>query len=212
LGGALAIGIGFGSQNIVNNFISGLILLVERPIKEGDIVEIDSSTGTVEHIGPRSTRIKTPSNTHIVVPNSAFLEKNVVNWTLADDLIRAKIELGVAYGSPTREVESILLEVVKTHPKTLDSPEPIVLFRDFGDNALVFEVDFWLRMPTIRDRRIVESDIRHTIAETLQNRGISIPFPQRDLHLDTLKPLDIRLLDGTAAAQPAARTSTAATA
>ena len=138
-GGALAIGIGFGSQNILNNFISGLILLAERPIKVGDLIEVNETFGRVESIGARSTAIKTSSNFHIIVPNSTFLESNVVNWTHADNLVRISLVVGVAYGSPVRRVEEIILEEVLAHEKTVTPPDPVVLFGDFGDSALIFD-------------------------------------------------------------------------
>jgi small-conductance mechanosensitive channel len=195
LGGALAIGIGFGSQNIVNNFISGLILLVERPVRVGDLVEIDGLVGAIEHIGPRSTRVRSPENVDIIVPNSSFLEKNVVNWTLTDDRYRAHVSVGVVYGSPTREVIRLIRKAIDEHGRVLSKPEPIVLFDDFGDNALIFESHFWVRMRRIMDRRMIESDIRSRIDSLFREAGIVVAFPQRDVHLDTVRPLHVRLLN-----------------
>ncbi len=194
-GGALAIGVGFGSQNVVNNFLSGLILMIERPIKVGDIVDVDGTYGRVERIGARSTRIKTFDNTHIVVPNSAFLEKNVVNWTLSDNMVRTWVDLGVAYGSPTREVDRLVQRVLAEHGKILKQPAPVVLFTEFGDNALHFRAYFWLQMREMMDRRRVESDVRYRIDHLFRDAGIVIAFPQRDVHLDTTAPLDVRLVE-----------------
>ena len=122
LGGAVAIGVGLGAQNIVNNFISGLIIMVERPIRVGDFVELEALSGTVEAIGARATQIKTMENTHIVVPNSSFLEKNVLNWTLSDDVVRTRVKVGVAYGSPTRKTEEILKAVAGGSPEGAEIP------------------------------------------------------------------------------------------
>ncbi len=194
LGGALAIGVGFGSQNIVNNFISGLILMAERPIRVGDIIELDSTQGKVERIGARSTRVRTFDNTHIIVPNSAFLERNVINWTLSDDILRSHVDVGVAYGSPTREVDKLLHRVLKEHGKILDRPEAVVLFTEFGDNSLNFRAYFWIRVRSVMDRRRIESDVRYRIDHFFREAGITIAFPQRDVHLDVSRPFPVQLL------------------
>ncbi len=193
-GGALAIGVGFGSQNIVNNFISGLILLAERPIKIGDLIEIDETQGHVERIGPRSTRVRMLDNTHIIVPNSSFLEKNVLNWTLSDNVIRGSVTVGVAYGSPTREVERLIRRALSDHERVLAQPEPIVLFTEFGDNSLNFQTFFWIRMMETMARRRIQSEIRFSIDDLFREAGIIIAFPQRDVHLDASKPLDVRVI------------------
>lgn len=198
VGGALAIGIGFGSQNVVNNFISGLILMVERPIKVGDIVEIEGVQGRVERIGPRSTRVRRFDNIHIIVPNSAFLERNVVNWTLSDDVIRTELTVGVAYGSPTREVQRLVRKVLGEHEVILKHPEPDVFFVDFGESSLNFRCFFWLRVRSPADRRRVESDVRYRIDDLFREHGITIAFPQRDVHFDADKPIAVRLLDSRA--------------
>jgi potassium-dependent mechanosensitive channel len=198
LGGALAIGIGFGSQNVVNNFISGLILFVERPIRVGDMIEIDGTYGTVESIGARSTRVLAFNNIHIVVPNSSFLEKNVINWTLSSDQYRTVVTVGVAYGSQTRDVTRLIRHAVEEHGKILKKPEAIVLFSDFGDNALIFEVHFWIRMRKLMDRRVIESDVRHRIDQLFRDAGIVIAYPQRDVHLDSLRPVEVRLVPDAA--------------
>ncbi len=194
-GGAIAIGIGFGAQNLINNFISGFILMVERPVKIGDVIEVDNTYGIVEDIGTRCTRVRTPGNMHILVPNSSFLEKNIVNWTLADHEIRAQITVGVIYGSDTRQVKQLMIKAVKEHKKIMESPEPFVLFSDFGDNSLVFDLYFWVRIQRVMDRRMIESDLRFRIDNLFREAGIVIAFPQRDVHLDTLKPIDVRVLN-----------------
>ena len=193
-GGAIAIGVGFGAQNLINNFISGFILMIERPVKIGDLIEVDNNYGIVEAIGTRCTRIRTAGNMHILVPNSSFLEKNIINWTLADLDVRSQITVGVEYGADTRKVRTMMLKAVGEHGKVLKNPEPFVLFSDFGDNALEFKVYFWIRIQRIMDRRMIESDMRFLIDEHFREAGIVIAFPQRDVHLDTLKPLDVRVL------------------
>jgi small-conductance mechanosensitive channel len=194
LGGALALGVGFGSQNIINNFISGLILLVERPIKVGDLIQLDDLYGNVEHIGARSTRIRTGSHLEIIVPNSSFLENNVVNLTLSDDRIRTVVKVGVIYGSPTREAARLMAKAATDHGQVLAKPEPIVLFTDFADNSLNFEIHFWIKMRTMMERLRIESDVRYMIDQAFREAGLVIAFPQRDVHLDTAAPLEVRLL------------------
>jgi small-conductance mechanosensitive channel len=193
LGGALAIGVGFGAQNIINNFISGFILMTERPIGIGDLVEVDGVLGRVEAIGGRSTRVRTGENIHILVPNSSFLEKNIINWTLSDARIRSKVTVGVVYGSPVREVERLLLQAARESPRVLADREPFVLFREFGDNALIFEVYFWIQVRAVIERRRIESDIRFRIDELFRQAGVVIAFPQRDVHLDAGGPIPVRL-------------------
>jgi small-conductance mechanosensitive channel len=198
LGGALAIGVGFGSQNIVNNFISGLILLAERPIKVGDMIEVEGQRGHVEWIGARSTRVRTFDNIHIIVPNSLFLEKSVINWTLADDDVRTKVDVGVAYGSPTEQVKALLERAVGEHEKVLDAPPPTVLFFEFGDSALIFRTYFWIRSRNMGERLGIESDIRYRVDLLCREAGITIAFPQRDVHLDASRPLPVRMVEGPA--------------
>ncbi|MDH4204133.1 MAG: mechanosensitive ion channel [Desulfobacteraceae bacterium] len=194
LGGAVAIGVGFGAQNLINNFISGFIVMAEQPIKIGDLVEIEGNFAMVEEIGARCTRIRTGGNVQILVPNSSFLEKNIINWTLSDKEVRAQVTVGVIYGSPVREVERLMLQVADDHKRIRKSPKPFVLFNDFGDNALIFDLYFWISMNRIMDRRIIESDIRFHIDDLFREAGIVIAFPQRDVHLDTQKPLEFRLV------------------
>ncbi len=197
LGGALAIGVGFGSQNLVNNFISGLIIMAERPVRVGDLIEVDETYGIVERIGARSTTVMTSENINMVIPNSSFLENNVVNWTLSNDVIRTDVLVGVAYGSPTREVDRLLHRAVNEHGKILDHPEPIVIFDDFGNDSLQFRVYFWLRARTTMERRRVQSDVRYRIDNLFREAGITIAFPQRDVHFDAERPLSVRVTRGT---------------
>ncbi|MFC1744362.1 mechanosensitive ion channel family protein, partial [Candidatus Riflebacteria bacterium] len=190
-GGALALGVGFGSQNIVNNFISGLIILTELPIKVGDFIEIDGGIGTVERIGLRSTTVLTPDNIFLIIPNSYFLEKRIINWTHHNKEIRAKITVGVAYGSPLSKVRNLIMEAFKTHGLVLDEPKPYVFLNEFADNAIVFESYFFINVHNLISRRTIQSDVRFIIASLFEKADITIAFPQRDLHLDFATPLDI---------------------
>lgn len=195
LGGALAIGLGFGSQNIVNNFISGLILLVERPIRVGDLVQVGGLHAVIRSIGARSTRVVTGDNIEIVVPNSSFLAQNVTNLTLTSDELRGNMQVGVAYGSPVREVERLLLKAADEHASVLKEPGPTVLFTEFGDNSLVFTLYFWVRIRRMFERRRVESDLRFRTDELFREAGIVIAFPQRDVHIDAGTPVPVRIID-----------------
>jgi small-conductance mechanosensitive channel len=182
--GAIAIGVGFGAQNIINNFISGWILMWERPIRIGDFLEIGDAKGVVETINTRSTRIRRTDGVHMLVPNSQLLENMVVNWTLIDNRIRSIVRVGVAYGSPIRKVEELILRATDDHPDTLDDPKPVVVFEDFGDNALIFDSYFWIDAVGERDLRKVRSEVRFAISDLFDEAGIVIAFPQRDVHLD----------------------------
>ena len=193
LGGAVAIGVGFGSQNILNNFISGLILLAERPIKVGDLIQLNELYGNVVKIGARSTQIRTGENLDIIVPNSKFLENNVVNLTLGDDKLRTHVDVGVVYGSPTREVSRFLQRAVEEHGQVLNSPKPFVWFVEFGSDSLNFQVHFWVKARTLAERIRVESDVRYRIDQLFRDAQIVIAFPQRDIHIDTTHPLEVRL-------------------
>jgi len=182
--GAIAIGVGFGAQNIINNFISGWILMWERPIRIGDYLEVGERAGTVEAINTRSTRIRRTDGVHMLIPNSALLENTVVNWTLVDNLTRTIVTVGVAYGSPVKRVAELILQAAKEHEATLDDPAPVVVFDDFGDSSLVFDVYFWINATAERNLRLVRSDIRFRIVELFEQDDIVIAFPQRDVHLD----------------------------
>lgn len=195
LGGALAIGVGFGAQNLFNNLISGIIILTEKPIRRRDILEIDGMEGQVAEIGNRRTRIRRTDGIDVLVPNSTFLETNVINWTLTDAKVRGHVGVGVAYGSPVKQVRDILLRVTDEHDQIDRSPPPVVLFTEFGDNTLNFSVFFWTQVQTPLDRRRIESDLRFAIDEAFHEAKITIAFPQRDVHLDTLKPLEVRMVD-----------------
>ena len=194
--GAIAIGVGFGAQNIINNFISGWILMAERPIRIDDYIELDAAQGTVERIGNRSTRIRRTDGVHLLVPNSLLLENIVVNWTLVDQEIRTTVRVGVAYGSPVRKVADLIMEAIESQPDVKKTPAPSVIFEDFGDNALVFDAYFWCDVTGDRVLRQFRSEIRFRIAELFEKNGIVVAFPQRDVHLDSKDPLRIHLMPG----------------
>jgi small-conductance mechanosensitive channel len=184
LSGAIAIGFGFGAQNIINNFISGWILIGEKPIRIGDFLEVEGVKGIVEEINTRSTRIRRVDGVHMLIPNSKLLENTVVNWTLRDRLVRGTVRIGVAYGSDCEQVAKLMLEATKAHDKVLDDPEPSVFFLDFGDNALVFESYFWINSTVEGGLRLVSSDIRFALDKAFKDADIVIAFPQRDIHID----------------------------
>ena len=194
ISGAVAIGIGFGAQNIINNLISGWILMSERPVRIGDFVEIDSNRGIVESIGNRSTRIKRVDGVHLLVPNSQMLERMVINWTLVDKQIRTTIRIGVAYGSQPQQVAETIEQAVRAQADVLDDPAPRVIFEDFGDNALIFDAIFWCNVGGERELRQVRSNIRFKISELFGERNITIAFPQRDVHIDGIGPLQVELV------------------
>jgi len=195
ISGAVAIGVGFGAQNIINNFISGWILLWERPIRIGDFLEIGETKGTVEAINTRSTRIRRVDGVHLLIPNSQLLENMVVNWTLVDRLTRTMVRVGVAYGSPVRLVADLIEQAVKEQEHVLDNPKPLVIFDDFGDNALMFDAYFWVYATGDKDLRKIRSDIRFRIDDSFREQDITIAFPQRDVHIDGLGPVDVRLVE-----------------
>lgn len=193
LGGALAIGVGFGAQTLFNNLISGVILLIEHPIRIGDIVEMDAEIGRVEDIGNRCVRMRRSDGADLLLPNSRFLEQRLVNWTLFDENIRGKVTVGTAYGSPTEHIRTLLLQAANTHPRIHKQPPPLVLFSEFGDSALMFQLYFWCRVALPMDLRMIESDLRFSIDHLFREHGIVIAFPQQDVHLDTSKPLQVSL-------------------
>lgn len=184
LSGAIAIGFGFGAQNIINNFISGWILIGEKPIRIGDFLEVEGTKGTVEQINTRSTRIRRVDGVHMLIPNSKLLENTVINWTLRDQLVRGSVKVGVAYGSDCRLVSRLMQEITVRQSKVLDTPKPEVFFQDFGDNALNFEVFFWINSKVEGGIRAVGSNIRFEIDDAFKEHNIVIAYPQRDIHLD----------------------------
>jgi len=184
LSGAIAIGFGFGAQNIINNFISGWILMWERPIRIGDFLEVEDTKGLVEEINTRSTRIKRVDGVHLLIPNSKLLENTVVNWTLVDQFVRCSVKVGVAYGSPARKVAELIMQATTELPEALKEPKPLVTFDDFGDNALMFEVTFWISSRVESGLRVAKSNVRFRLEELFEQHDIVVAYPQRDIHLD----------------------------
>jgi small-conductance mechanosensitive channel len=176
-GGALAIGVGFGAQNLIGNFLSGLILLIERPIRLGDIIDIDGERGRVVKIGARCCQVRLFTGGDVMLPNSRFLERKLLNWTLTDFEIQFSIKVGVPYGSPVREVTRLLLQAVNEPAAVLTRPEPKVMFTEFGPAALMFEALFWLEMKGNTDARLVSSDIRFRVEELFREAGIAMVAP-----------------------------------
>jgi len=184
IAGALSVGIGFGLQNIVNNFVSGLIILFERPIKTGDWIVVGNTEGFVKRISIRSTQIQTFDQADVIVPNSDLISGQVTNWMLRDETGRIRVSVGVAYGSDTFLVHSLLMEVAQKNPFVVTDgsvPEPKVLFMAFGDSALLFELRVFIK--NIPDQFQATSDLNFAIDATFREHNIQIPFPQRDVHI-----------------------------
>ena len=184
ISGAVAIGVGFGAQNIINNFISGWILMWERPIRIGDTLEVGDMRGRVEAINTRSTRLKRIDGVRLLIPNSQLLENTVINWTIVDRLLRSSVRVGVQYGTNVLKVKELLEQVVAEHHDVLEEPAPNIIFDDFGDSALVFDVYFWIEVTSERSPRRVRSDLRYAIDQVFKTNNIIIAYPQRDIHID----------------------------
>lgn len=181
IAGALGVGIGFGLQGIVANFVSGLVLLFERPIKVKDRITIENIEGNVQAINFRSTTVLTNDNISVIVPNSEFLNNRVINWSYGDQLVRIKIPVGVAYGSDLELVTQTLLAAAVDEQAVLKDPKPIVRFVEFGDSSLNFELLVWIDQPP--EHKNIRSRLNYAIDAGFRRKGITIPFPQRDLHV-----------------------------
>lgn len=179
--GLLSVGIGFGLQNITNNFISGLIVLFERPISVGDRVEVAGIEGDVLEINIRSTKIRTLNNISIIVPNQEFVGSNVINYSHGDPSFRLDIEVGVSYSSDLDSVLSALEEVAHDHPKVMKMPKSQIHFTSFGDSSWDIQLRVWI--PNVKERYIIRNEINQAIVRKFDARDIEIPFPQQDLHV-----------------------------
>ena len=180
--GAVGVGVGFGLQNIASNFISGLVILAERPITVGDRVEVAGIAGQVQHIRARSTVIVTNDNITMIVPNTKFIDSPVTNWTYGDPRVRFRLPVGVAYGSDVNKVREALLAAASENANTLKDPAPSVFLEKFGENSIDFELVVWSSEMSYRPRRY-RSDLNFAMEQKLREAGIEIAFPQRDLHI-----------------------------
>ncbi len=193
--GAFGIGIGFGMQNIISNFVSGIILLFERPMRVGDVITLEDGTlGTIDRISARSTTLTTPDEITITVPNSKFVESRITNWTNPSARMRGSVKVGVAYGSDTALVKKCLLEIARQNPNVRTYPEPFVRFSEFGDSALKFELFFWGDDPG--KRWFTMSELNFAIDEVFKKNNIVIAFPQRDIHIRSVTPFSFQDIQG----------------
>ena len=198
--GALGVGIGFGLQNLVNNFVSGLILIFERPIKIGDTVDVGTLRGEVRRIGIRSSTVRTFEGAEVIVPNGNLISNEVINWTLTDRTRRIEVKVGVKYGTDPQTVLDLLLKTAGEHEDVVEDPKPRALFQEFGDSSLNFSLRFWTRK--FDDWLRIQSDVTVAVNNALNAAGIEIPFPQRDLHVRSVDP-GTGLGKGERAAEPA---------
>jgi potassium efflux system protein len=188
---ALSVGLGFGLQEIVANFISGIILLFERPIRVGDVVTLDNTTGVVSRIRIRATTITNWDKQELLIPNKEFITGRVINWTLSDKLNRVVITVGVAYGVDVSRAMALMLEAAQENPNVLEDPKPVSSFEAFGDNALTLLLRTYLG--NLDNRLATITALHQAINDKFNAAGISIAFPQRDIHLSTERPLEVRL-------------------
>lgn len=182
LAGALGVGIGFGLQNITNNFISGIVILFEKPIKVGDRIVVGDTEGDVINISVRATTILTNENVSIIVPNSEFISSRVINWSHNDRNIRFDIPVGVSYNEDPQKVKELLMKVAIDNKNVLEYPEPLVFFDEFGDSSLNFTLAVWTSKYTDKPR-ILKTELYFEIFEQFKKEAIEIPFPQRDIHI-----------------------------
>jgi small-conductance mechanosensitive channel len=194
-GGALAIGLGFGTQTLIKNFVSGIIVLVERKVRVGDLVDVDGITGTVTEINTRSSVVRGPDDVETMIPNSVLLDNRVTNWTLTNRRMRRCLRVGVAYGTPPSKVMAVLTEVAGRHGLVCNEPAPFAVFEDFGESALVFALYFWLELPGSSNPLVITSDLRLMIEKRFSETGCGVPFPQRDIHLSAAQPLQVQWID-----------------
>lgn len=188
--GLLSVGIGFGLQNITSNFISGIILMFERPIRVGDRVMVGDTEGDVEEINIRSTTVRSLQNVSIIIPNSDFVSSQVVNWSHGDQRVRLPIDVGVSYGSDLDTVLQALREVADEHPEVMKFPKPDVYHTGFGDSS--WNMRLWVWLATPKNHRRVRSELNCAIVRKFREKGVEIPFPQRDLHVRSSVPLAMK--------------------
>jgi len=188
MAGALGIGIGFGLQNTVNNFVSGIILLFDPSIQVGDMVQIGEDWGTVNRINIRTTIVQTFDNAALIIPNSQMLSNRVTNWSYKDPKVRRQVDVGVAYGSDVQLVRKVLLEIIHDMPEIMDDPAPRVDFSDFADSALIFRIRFWITSPEFW--LTSPTELRFRIDEEFKKHGIEIAFPQQDIHIRSASGLE----------------------
>jgi small-conductance mechanosensitive channel len=181
-GGAVGVGIGLGLQNVVSNFVAGLILLIEQPIRIGDRIEVTNTFGDVVKIGARSTWVRTNDNFVIIVPNNDFINNSVTNWTANDPNVRLNIPVGVGYNSDPDQVRELLLRAAHAHPDILGEPKTDVIFTDYGDNSINFALRVWTSSRA-HTPFVLKSDLYFAIFKLFREQGIELPFPQRDLHI-----------------------------
>lgn len=193
VGGALAIGVGFGSQNIVNNFISGVILLVEQPIKVGDIVDVEGMSGVIQSIGTRSTKIKNADDKIFIVPNSFFLEKSVLNGTYEASIVRNTVDFGVSYGTDVTKVKELCSAILLSTEGVMKEPAPMVLFENFNESTLDFKMIFWADI-LVDNVALMKSGMRYKVNEKFKDAGIEMAFPQRDVNLKISRPMEVKVL------------------
>lgn len=199
LGGALAIGVGFGTQNILKNLISGVMLLVEKPIRIGDLVEIDNTVGTVTSIGMRFSTVHGPQGNDILIPNSVLVEQKLINWTYSTPSARKDVRVTVGYRSNVDTVRDILFSASKDNPNVLSTPAPLITLEDFGDNGLVFNLRFWVSLQSDIPANEIQSDLRIRILQAFEQAKIELPFPQRTLMFAQESPLSVQLQTSTPA-------------
>lgn len=192
-GGALAIALGFGMQTMLKNFVSGVIILFERPFRVGDVLDVGGQRGTVVGVGIRSSVLQQWDGTETLIPNSKLLEDSVTNWTYSSRKVRFTVTVGVAYGSDTRRVVQLLSEIAERHGLVEKTPAPQVLFVNFGASSLDFELRFWVNVITSNSGQVA-SDLRQMIAGTFEENGIIIAFPQQDIHINTTRPLPVQVV------------------
>lgn len=195
LGGALGLGVGLGLQTVVSNFVAGLILLLEQPVRVGDRIQVGDTYGDVVALKGRSTWIRTNDNVVIIVPNSDFIEKSVTNWTANDRQVRVNIPIGVSYGCNPVQVKEVLLRIAAANPDVMATPAPDVYFEEFGDSSLNFTLRVWTTTK-VHIPLLLKSDLYFAIFEEFGKLGIEIPFPQRDLHLRSIDPDAAKALRG----------------